>query len=82
MIQFWVAESETMTSIKETFLKVYGEATVDVRTVQRWVRRTKMLKKEQEHFMTTCSHCNCTEVMPHNLCQFDELIHSECHIEN
>jgi hypothetical protein len=54
MIQFWVAVSEKLTSIQETLLKVYGEATVDVRSVQQWVRRTKMLKQEQEHFMTTC----------------------------
>lgn len=80
MLEFWVAESEKLTSIEEPLLKVYSEATVDVSTVQQWVRRTKMLKQEQQHFMTTCSQCKCTEVMPHNICQVDELIHSNCHI--
>jgi diaminopimelate epimerase len=82
VLEFWVAESEKLTSIQEPFLKVYGKATVDVSTVQQWVRRTKMLKQEQQHFMTTCSQCKCTEVevMPHYICQVDELKHSNCHI--
>nr|CAI5822724.1 unnamed protein product [Callosobruchus analis] len=41
VIEFLNAEGETPIRIHERLKKVYGDVTVDVSTVRRWVRRCK-----------------------------------------
>ena len=46
VIEFLTAEGEMAIRIHERLKNVYGDATVDVSTVRRWVRRCKEAERQ------------------------------------
>jgi hypothetical protein len=41
VVEFVLAEGEKLTSIHDSLLNMYGEATVDANTVRNWIRQIK-----------------------------------------
>ena len=79
MIEFLIVEGETPIRIRERLKKVYGDATVDVSTVRRWVRRCTEAEGETPFAYEKRSGRPTTAVTPRNIQRVDEIIHDDRH---
>ena len=88
VIEFLNAEGESPIRIHERLKNVYGDATVYVSTVRRWVRRCNETERQTTLADEKRSGRLVTAVTPHNTQRVDELIRDDrrkkteelCHI--
>lgn len=77
VIEFLTAEGETPIRIHERLKNVYGDATVDVSTVRRWVRRCNEAAGQTPLADEKRSGRPVTAVTPCNIQRVDEIIRGD-----
>ena len=77
VIEFLNAEGETPIRIHERLTKVYGDATVDVSTVRRWVRRCNEAVEQTPLTDQKRSGRPVTAVSPSNIQRVDDIIRGD-----
>lgn len=77
VIEFLNAEGETPIRIHERLKNVYGDATVDVSTVRRWIRRCNETQGQTPLADEKRSGRPVTAVTPRNIQRVDEIIRED-----
>jgi hypothetical protein len=77
MIEFLVIRGQRSTCIDERLLEAYGEGTVDLNNVRRWVRRIKEAETGEKLNEKPRNACPCTVVMFDSICRVDGLIRGD-----
>ena len=81
VIEFLTSEGEMPICIHERLQNVYGDVTVDVSTVRRWVRRCKEAEGQTRLADETRSGRLATAVTPGNIQRVDDIIRGDCRVK-
>ena len=77
VVEFLTAEGEMPIRLHERLKNVYGDATVDVGTVRRWVRGCKEAEGQTRLTDETRSGRPATTVTPGNIQRVDDIIRGD-----
>jgi len=81
VIEFLTAEGEMPIRLHERLENVYGDATVDVSTVRRWVHRCKEAEGQTRLADETQNGRPATAVTPGNIQRVNDIIHGDSRVK-